>query len=280
MAQEGVLIDGEPFVVKKSDAVYPLVVKAVLPKWSIGLFVAVLLGSILSTFNSALNSAATLFGLEIYKIYINKDADDARVVRVATWFSVLLSAFSFVIAPFLESVESIFEFLQLAKTLASLPILTVFVFGIATRVPDAFAAKAGFIVGAVAYGAGQFLDEPHYLHVFFLCFLLSGATILVTTYTPFLRTCLKLPAKPEPYVHEVSAMVDVKNWPAMWYVIVAVVVLVMWLTLTLQIGSLPMFLIFGVAWVITVAVLMALPTVTASQSRTGEEADVESAEKT
>merc|ERR1712060_924018 len=51
-------------------------------------------------------------------------------------------------------------------------------------------------------------------------------------------------------------------------------------TLTLQIGSLPMFLIFGVAWVITTAVLMALPTVKASQSRTCEEADVESAGKT
>ena len=45
----------------------------VMPLWSLGFFAAVLVGSVLSSFNSALNSAATIFGLEIYKVYINKD---------------------------------------------------------------------------------------------------------------------------------------------------------------------------------------------------------------
>ena len=44
-----------------------------MPLWSLGFFAAVLVGSVLSSFNSALNSAATIFGLEIYKVYINKD---------------------------------------------------------------------------------------------------------------------------------------------------------------------------------------------------------------
>jgi len=49
-----------------------MVVKKVLPTAFIGFFAAVLFGAILSSFNSALNSSVTLFGLDFYKEYINK----------------------------------------------------------------------------------------------------------------------------------------------------------------------------------------------------------------
>ena len=47
--------------IDKQDQVYGAIVRHVLPDWSLGLFAAVLMGSILSSFNSALNSASTLF---------------------------------------------------------------------------------------------------------------------------------------------------------------------------------------------------------------------------
>ena len=63
------------------DNVYPLLVKKVLPLWLMGFFVAVMMGAILSTFNSALNSAATVFSLDIYKRYIRKDASEGKLVK-------------------------------------------------------------------------------------------------------------------------------------------------------------------------------------------------------
>merc|ERR1712110_1381576 len=115
-----------------------------------GFFAAVLLGSVLSTFNSALNSSSTIFGLEIYKIYINPDASEERVVRIATVFGASLTIVSFFIAPMLASIDSIFGFLQQMNTIVSLPIVTIFFVGIATSMPDSFAAKVGFAVGVVA----------------------------------------------------------------------------------------------------------------------------------
>ena len=56
------------------DQVYPAMVRLVLPEASLGLFAAVLVGAILSSFNSALNSAATLFSLGFYQRYIKKEA--------------------------------------------------------------------------------------------------------------------------------------------------------------------------------------------------------------
>ena len=57
-----------------ADQAYPMLVSKVLPASLLGFFAAVLFGAILSSFNSALNSSVTLFGLDIYKSYINKDA--------------------------------------------------------------------------------------------------------------------------------------------------------------------------------------------------------------
>merc|ERR1719327_2152235 len=119
MIKRGVVINGVPFQVKKADEVYGELVKAVMPKWSLGFFAAVLLGSILSTFNSALNSASTLFGLELYKVYVNREATEERVVQVSTFFGASLAVGAIIIAPNLEGVESIFDLLQRIKTLAS-----------------------------------------------------------------------------------------------------------------------------------------------------------------
>jgi SSS family solute:Na+ symporter len=54
-------------IIEKQDQVYGAVVRHVLPDWSLGLFAAVLMGSILSSFNSALNSASTLFSLHFIR---------------------------------------------------------------------------------------------------------------------------------------------------------------------------------------------------------------------
>ena len=48
------------------DLAYPHLVKNVLPLYLSGFFLAVLLGAVFSSFNSLLNSAATLFCLDVY----------------------------------------------------------------------------------------------------------------------------------------------------------------------------------------------------------------------
>src|SRR5690606_21009254 len=53
---------GEQFY-DNQDFIYPELVKKVMPLSLVGFFAAVILGAILSTFNSVLNSAATIFSL-------------------------------------------------------------------------------------------------------------------------------------------------------------------------------------------------------------------------
>ncbi len=51
----------------KPDQAYGTLVSEVLPPWLTGFFAAVVVGAILSSFNSALNSTATLFSLGVYQ---------------------------------------------------------------------------------------------------------------------------------------------------------------------------------------------------------------------
>jgi len=278
MIQKRVEVDGKVFSVAQSDEVYPELVKAVMPTWSLGFFAAVLLGSILSTFNSALNSASTLFGLEIYKVYINPEASDERLVKVASIFGASLTVASFVIAPQLAEIKSIFDFLQRIKTLASLPIITIFLVGIYTVRPDAFSAKFGFVVGAVIYGAGQFIPKDiNYLDVFFVCFILALASMAVATYAPPLRKLFHQDP-PREFEPKPRPVVDLTPWGWLYRIIALIVALVAVLTISLQIGSMGLFIAFWVAWIGGTVALIALPTGT-GKLEAGKAGDAEGGQK-
>jgi len=275
----GVTFEGEPFVVSKPDEVYSTLVKAVMPKWSLGFFAAVLLGSVLSTFNSALNSASTIFGLEIYKIYIDKEATGAKVIKVSTIFGAALTILSFVNAPQLVHVGTIFNFLQLMNSIISLPIVTVFFVGIAASMPDAFAGKVGFLVAFVAICAGQAIPDLQFLHLFFICFVVAALTIALFTYVPSLRTLCKRTAVPEVYTCDKTGVVDMTPWKPMKFISGAILVLLALLICSLQFASFWLHIAFWVCWALALATLLAIRPVVGgdacdSETKGKDEADV------
>ncbi len=91
---------------------YPTLVKAVLPSVLVGLFAAVMVGAILSTFNSVLNSSATLFSQGIYRALINRNADGRQMVRSGRWCSVVLALSAMLIAPMIDTTGSLYNYLQ------------------------------------------------------------------------------------------------------------------------------------------------------------------------
>ncbi len=178
--------------IEKQDQVYGAVVRHVLPSWSIGLFAAVLLGSILSSFNSALNSASTLFSLQFYKGYLNTQATDEQIVVTGKRFGMILAVVSIIIAPLLAQMTSIFTYLQKVNGLYSVPIIGIFMLGIATKHVPAIAAKIGMVVGMASYAFFTFInfkDVPtffangdgdlHWLHGYFISFILSVGVMLI-----------------------------------------------------------------------------------------------------
>ncbi len=71
---------GTPLV--EPDLAFPYLVKTYLPIGVKGLILCALFASLMSTVDSTFNSLATLFSIDIYRTYINKEATERQVVNV------------------------------------------------------------------------------------------------------------------------------------------------------------------------------------------------------
>ncbi len=192
------------------DQAYPELVAKVLPKPLVGFFAAVMFGAILSSFNSALNSCVTLFGIDIYKQFVNKEAEEKQVVKVGKTFGIVLAIFSMIIAPFLYyASDGLFGYLQQVNGAYSIPILTIIVVGFLTKRVPALAAKVGMLFAFFAYviyialSKGFGVEFPHFLHVQFITFVITVAIMLIIG---------KVQPRETDYIQEYTQDVDVTPW--------------------------------------------------------------------
>ncbi|WP_286828798.1 MULTISPECIES: solute:sodium symporter family transporter [Kordiimonas] len=173
---------------------YPMLVKTVLPDALVGFFAAVMVGAVLSTFNSVLNSSATLFSQGIYRQLINPSADGRAVVRSGRYCSIILALAAMAFAPLIDTSGSLYNYLQKINATFFGPMLAVIMLGMTTRYVSAFAAKAGMILGPVIFyllvfafgdnvqvfmqGLLGTTEEIHFLHFLALVFVLTTALML------------------------------------------------------------------------------------------------------
>ncbi len=195
------------------DQAYPMLVTKVLPATLVGFFAAVLFGAILSSFNSALNSSVTLFGVDIYKSHIKTDATEKETVFAGKSFGVILAVLSMCIAPLIANApDGLFGYLQEVNGCYSIPILTIIVVGYLTKYVPAIAAKIAIISGVVLYSLSQFIlkpyvvgtdDYPHFLHVMAILFVLNVLImLLIGKYYP----------RKEAFKLEYTNQVDITPW--------------------------------------------------------------------
>ena len=141
----------------KPDGTYGRLVRDVLPWWLAGFFAAAMIGAILSSFNSALNSTCTLFSLGLYKKVIKKDASEQQVVRSGKIFGWTIAGASMCVAPLLANTTSIFAYLQKMNGLYFIPIFSVVLVGMLSKRVPPVAAKVALIVGFLLIAAGYFI---------------------------------------------------------------------------------------------------------------------------
>ena len=170
------------------DTVYPLLLKKVLPVWMTGFFVAVVMGAVLSTFNSALNSAATIFSLGIYKRYINQAASELRLVWTGRATSAVLAVFAIGVAPFVANAPAgLYQLLQQLNGIFFIPMATVILAGFFFPKVSATGAKAGLAFGLFFYILLYFILEVdlHFVHIWGIEFVLNVLVMhLVSMFAP------------------------------------------------------------------------------------------------
>ena len=232
---------------ESADSAYPMLVKKVLPGAWVGFFGAVLFGAILSSFNSVLNSSVTLFGIDVYKEHINKDADEKTIVKYGKTFGIILAIASMFIAPLIANAGSLFDYLQEINGIYSIPILTIIVVGYLTKRVPAIAAKIGLVSGCLLYMISQFFMKdyfinkaletakatgvtdkaaltivevhayPHFLDVMAILFILNIVIMLIIG---------KIKPREEPFVQQYTKQVDITPWKYVKHAGIAICVIV------------------------------------------------------
>jgi len=130
---------------EQADKAYPWLLQF-LPVGLKGVAFAALAAAIVSSLASMLNSTSTIFTMDIYKQYINKNATDRSTVsmgRISAGVALLIAC---ILAPLLGNLDQAFQFIQEYTGVVSPGILAVFILGLFWKKTT----NTGAIFGALA----------------------------------------------------------------------------------------------------------------------------------
>lgn len=196
---------------------YGTLVKNVLPAPLVGFFAAAVVGAILSSYNSVLNSTATLFSLGVWKGLIRPKASDHESIRVGQYFGIAITVATMLFAPALDQQESIFGYLQAMNAIYFIPIFAVVVVGMFNRHVPGSAANVALLLGVAVIVAKYFvpwddvspaiaarLDAVNNFHFLGIVFVSLIAVMLAIG---------AIRPRETPWVQKDSGEVDLTPWP-------------------------------------------------------------------
>lgn len=95
----------------KPDRAYPTLMN-LLPQGLKGLSFAALTAAIVASLAGKCNSIATIFSLDIYQKFFDKEASEKKLVRVGRWSILGAFAIALIITPQLKQLEQAYQFVQ------------------------------------------------------------------------------------------------------------------------------------------------------------------------
>ncbi len=113
-----------------NDNAAPWLIQNFIPVGLKGLVLAALAAAIVSSLASMLNSTATIFTMDIYLPYFNKNASDKQTVNVGRITAAVSLLIAILIAPSLGNLGQAFQFIQEYTGIVSPGILAVFLMGL------------------------------------------------------------------------------------------------------------------------------------------------------
>ncbi|WP_109831058.1 sodium/sugar symporter [Reichenbachiella versicolor] len=128
-----------------SDKAYPWLLQ-LLPSGLKGIAFAALTAAVVSSLASMLNSTSTIFTMDIYKPYINKNASEGQLVNVGRLTGVVSLVIACIMAPLLGGIDQAFQFIQEYTGIVSPGILGVFLLGLFYKKSNNTAAIWGAIL--------------------------------------------------------------------------------------------------------------------------------------
>ena len=131
--------------IEKPDQAFPWVLNNYVGVGFKGLVFAALVAAIGSSISSMVNSASTIFTLDIYKPIFRKDREDSHYVTIGKIAATLALIVGIFIAPLLGNLDQVFQYIQEYTTFISPGVVAVFILGIFWKRATSNAALAAIL---------------------------------------------------------------------------------------------------------------------------------------
>ncbi len=164
----------------KPDEAYPWLLQNIVPSGLKGLIFAALIAAIVSSFSAIINSASTIFTIDLYKPYFNKNASDRQMVKVGRLSSVIVVFLSVLVASSLGNLEQAFQFIQKYTGMVSPGITAIFVLGMFWKRATSMAAFWGTILSIpLSAGISFLFPQLPFLDQMLLSFFIVAAIMVI-----------------------------------------------------------------------------------------------------
>jgi SSS family solute:Na+ symporter len=131
--------------VLKPDHAYPTLMN-LLPPGLKGVAFAALTAAIVASLAGKANSISTIFSLDIYKKFFNKEASERKIVNTGKWAVIVAMIVAGLVAPFLRTLDQAYQFIQEYVGFISPGVLAIFLLGFFWRRTTPKAALAGTLL--------------------------------------------------------------------------------------------------------------------------------------
>lgn len=216
----GLMDIGKKLVGYDYDAAFPTLLSKLLKPGISWFVLAALFGAVVSSLASMLNSASTIFTMDIYHKF-RKDATSDELVRVGKWGVIGCALIALGIAPMLGNPKfgGIFTFVQEFQGFISPGALCVFLFGFFIPKCPRFFGWFGIILNVILYAIlYMFFNEIPFLNRMAICFGIITACGLIATLVNVMKGA-------EAIVLPVNNKVDIVSSPKAKFFGISVVVM-------------------------------------------------------
>jgi len=198
----------------KPDEAFPTLVKLLIPQGVRGFIFAALAGAVVSSLASMLNSASTVFTMDLYR-GIKPDAPQKRLVWMGRILTIVFVVLACLLAPNLANpkFKGVFNYIQNFQGYIWPGVVAAFVVGMILKRAPEISGAVVLIGGPVIYYLFQTFSSIHFLLQVALTFAILCAVMAGLTVWKPLAEPKKLPVrkdmdiKTEPIVYLTGALV-------------------------------------------------------------------------
>lgn len=191
----------------KPDEAFPILIRNLVPQGLRGFMFAAIAGAVISSLASMLNSASTIFTMDVYNRMLDRGASQRRLLVLGRLTTLTFMVIGCLLAPVLDDPKygGVFQYIQQFQGYIWPGVVAAFAFGMLVPTAPGSAGVATLLCGPVFYALFQrFAPEMHFLIQVALSFQLVLMVMGLITFFKPLDTPRVLPIRDD---------VDVKTRP-------------------------------------------------------------------